>query len=47
MYSSFFTILLSKLYTRLQKKTGNKNFPNVNLVFSICQLIIYFTIAIK
>jgi hypothetical protein len=23
---------------------GNKNFPNVNLILSICQLIVYLTI---
>jgi hypothetical protein len=23
-----------------KKKTGNKNFPNVNLILSICQLIV-------
>jgi hypothetical protein len=28
-------------------KTGNENFPNVNLVLSICQLIVYLTIPIK
>jgi hypothetical protein len=26
------------------KKSGNENFPNVNLILSICQLIVYFTI---
>jgi hypothetical protein len=30
-----------------KKKTGNENFPNVNLVLSICQLVVYFTISIK
>jgi hypothetical protein len=30
-----------------KKKTGNENFPNVNLVLSIYQLIIYLTIPIK
>jgi hypothetical protein len=29
------------------KKTGNENFPNVNLILSICQLIVYLTIPIK
>jgi hypothetical protein len=29
------------------KKTGNENFPNVNLVLAICQLIVYLTISIK
>jgi hypothetical protein len=30
-----------------KKKTGNENFPNVNLVLSIYQLIVYLTIPIK
>jgi hypothetical protein len=30
-----------------KKKTGNKNFPNVNLVLTICQLIVYLTVPIK
>jgi hypothetical protein len=34
------------MYSRLQKKTGNENFPNVNLVLSICQLIVYLTILL-
>jgi hypothetical protein len=29
------------------KKTGNENFPNVNLILSICQLIVYLTIPVK
>jgi hypothetical protein len=29
------------------KKTGKQNFPNVNLVLSICQLIVHLTIPIK
>jgi hypothetical protein len=29
-----------------KKKTGNENCPNVNLVLSICQLIVYLTIPI-
>jgi hypothetical protein len=29
------------------KKSGNEIFPNVNLILSICQLIVYFTISIK
>jgi hypothetical protein len=29
-----------------KKKTGNENFSNVNLVLSICQLIVYSTIPI-
>jgi hypothetical protein len=40
-------IIGKMLYSWLQKKTGNENFPNVNLVLSIYQLIIYFTIPIK
>jgi hypothetical protein len=28
-------------------KTGNENFPNVNLVLSICQLIVYLTIPVS
>jgi hypothetical protein len=35
------------MYSWLQKKTGNENFPNINLVLSICQLIVYLTICIK
>jgi hypothetical protein len=35
------------MYSWLQKKTGNENFPNVNLVLSICQLIVNLTIPIK
>jgi hypothetical protein len=30
-----------------KKKTGNENFSNVNLVLSICQLIVYLTVSIK
>jgi hypothetical protein len=38
---------LTYLSARLvAKKTGNENFPNVNLVLSICQLIAYLTIPI-
>jgi hypothetical protein len=29
------------------KKTRHNSFPNVNLVLSICQLIVYLTIPIK
>jgi hypothetical protein len=30
------------------KKTGSENFPNnVNLILSICQLIVYLTIPTK
>jgi hypothetical protein len=29
------------------KKKGNENVPNVNLILSICQLIVYLTIPIK
>jgi hypothetical protein len=31
----------------VSKKSGNENFPDVNLVLSICQLIVYLTIPIK
>jgi hypothetical protein len=34
-------------YSWLQKKTGSENFHNVNLVLSICQLIVYLIIPIK
>jgi hypothetical protein len=38
---SFITaIIKNKNQDWLQKKTGNENFPNVNLVLSICQLIV-------
>jgi hypothetical protein len=30
-----------------KKKTGIENFPNVNLVLPICQLIVYLPILIK
>jgi hypothetical protein len=30
-----------------KKKTGNENFPNVNLVLNICQLIVYLTVPKK
>jgi hypothetical protein len=30
-----------------KKKTGNENFPHVNLVLSICQLIVYLTVPVK
>jgi hypothetical protein len=30
-----------------KKKTGNENFPNVNLVLCICQLIVWLTISVK
>jgi hypothetical protein len=38
---------LLRIYSWLQKKTGNENFPNVNLVLSICQLIVYLTVPVK
>jgi hypothetical protein len=41
----FFKVL-ETTYSLLQK-TGNENFPNVNVVLSICQLIVYLTIPIK
>jgi hypothetical protein len=34
-----------KLIQLVAKKSGN--FPNVNLILSICQLIVYLTIPIK
>jgi hypothetical protein len=34
-------------YSWLQNKTGIENFPNVNLVLFICQLIVYLRIPIK
>jgi hypothetical protein len=39
-------ILCPEQYSWLQK-TGKENFPNVNLVLSICQLNLYLTISIK
>jgi hypothetical protein len=42
--TSFFC---SRQYTAVQlvaKKSGNENFPNVNLILSVCQLIVYLTI---
>jgi hypothetical protein len=32
------------MYSWLQKKTGNENFPNVNLVLATCQLNVYLTV---
>jgi hypothetical protein len=40
-------IIKNKNQDWLQKKTGNENFPNVNLVLSICQLIVCLTIPVK
>jgi hypothetical protein len=39
--------LLKHTVQLVAKKTGNENFPNVNLVLSICQLIVYLTIPVK
>jgi hypothetical protein len=40
---------VKKIHIRVQlvaKETGNENFFNVNLILSICQLIVYLTIPI-
>jgi hypothetical protein len=34
-------------YSGCKKKKANENVLNVNLVLSICQLIVYLTISIK
>jgi hypothetical protein len=44
--NSFDQLYFTK-YSWLQKKTGNENFHNVNLVLSIGQLFVYLTIPIK
>jgi hypothetical protein len=44
---SKYTILQKLVQLVTKKKTGNENFPNVNLILSICQLIVYLTIPIK
>jgi hypothetical protein len=45
-FSLRITDYLFKSYSWLQKKkTGNENFSNVNLVLTICQLIVYLTIT--
>jgi hypothetical protein len=36
-----------QLVQLVAKKTGNENSSNVNLVLSICQLIVYLTTPIK
>jgi hypothetical protein len=36
---------LFKSYSWLQKKTGYEIFSNVNLVLTICQLIVYLTMT--
>jgi hypothetical protein len=46
-YFSFLFYLTIKNVQLVARKTGKENFPNVNLVLSICQLIVYFTIPIK
>jgi hypothetical protein len=42
--------IVKKLFRELvqldKKKTGHESSPNVNLVLSICQLIVYLTIPI-
>jgi hypothetical protein len=40
-------ILLVIVQLVAKKKTVNENFPDVNLVLSICELIVYLTIPIK
>jgi hypothetical protein len=47
VWFNFCQLLSLRRYSWMQKKTGNENFPNVNLVVPICQLIVYFTIPIK
>jgi hypothetical protein len=37
MNTRYFSIKTIHMYSWLQKKTENENFPNVNLVLSICQ----------
>jgi hypothetical protein len=37
----------TNLIQLVAKKTGNENVSNVNLVLSICHLIVYSTIPIK
>jgi hypothetical protein len=41
------SLLLSKIVQLVAKKSGNEHFPNVNLILSICKLIVYLTIPIK
>jgi hypothetical protein len=45
LYSLRITDYLFKSYSWLQKKTGNENFSNVNLMLTICQLIVYLTMT--
>jgi hypothetical protein len=45
LYSLRITDYLFKSYSWLQKKTGNENVSNVNLVLTICQLIVYLTMT--
>jgi hypothetical protein len=40
-------IILLVIVQLVAKKTVNENFPDVNLVLSICELIVYLTIPIK
>jgi hypothetical protein len=40
-------LAVSIQYVGCKKKTGNENFPNVNLVLSTCQLVVCLTIPMK
>jgi hypothetical protein len=40
-------ILFRRCWYCWLQKNENENFPNVNLVLSICQLIVYLTIPVK
>jgi hypothetical protein len=46
-YKNYKIFINQAMGSWLQKKTGNENFPNVNLVLSICQLIVCLTIPVK
>jgi hypothetical protein len=45
LYSLRITDYLFKSYSWLQKKTRNEYVSNVNLVLTICQLIVYLTMT--
>jgi hypothetical protein len=46
--SAKFFFIINEASPQLQKKkTENENFPNVNLILSICQLTVYLTIPIE
>jgi hypothetical protein len=51
MYFVFWKLLLMMcrvlVVQLVAKKSGNENFPNVNLILFICQLTVYLTITIK